>query len=322
MTEGFKDFLKYLNNLRRIGVLDPDMGIVKNIGGTDKFYQGKCVAFSGGAAYFDTVGVFTTLKKNVPEAEIAFVDGLEGPRGRTGCTVLQAVLKMASISANAKNPDDIFKFLNWHASEEGYKFMQLGVRNKTYYEFLNEENESIIVPITENDPDYEEGWDDLSRKIWCVFAKWDDTAEVDWKNDYIGTVRQTRTIPLPDSAAMEIVEMRKKMFRTAVENAYPDYRKGTFSPTLTEKGAFLEQEYILPIRDKLLIADNPDWTELDKAIEQWLANGGQQIIDEVNNALSDKSKPENPLFPEKDFTDYGSISDKDINPKAYYEPLK
>lgn len=321
MGKGFVDFFQFMNGLRNDGVLDPDMGIVKNAGGHDKFITGKCVAEIGGATNFDTAGIIRSLKNIDPTWDALLIPPITGPAQKTGCTVLSNVLKVVSLSANAaEKANDIFAYFNWQTTDEGYEMMNYGVKGKTYNKLDmgagNEKNPLRYVVIA--DDQREAGWLADNVKLWNMFPSYELGIAVNWKMDYIGTLRMTRQLALPDSYAMSIVDMRKQMFREAAANAIPDYRKGTISESFTTKYSGLVDQFITPMRDQLLIAETFDIAVYNQAVQDFLNNGGQDVIDEINAALADKSRPPVPDFLEIDFDDYGSISDKDINPQDYF----
>jgi ABC-type glycerol-3-phosphate transport system substrate-binding protein len=322
MGKGFVDFFQAMNTLRNEGILDPDMGIVKNAGGHDKFITGKCVAEIGGATNFDTAGIIRSLKTIDPTWDAVLIPPISGPAQKTGCTVLTNVLKVVSISAKAKDKaDDIFSYFNWMVTPAGYDMMKYGVKGKTYNQLDmgagNEDNplQYVSIPADKREAGYSS---DDNTKLWFMFSNYTKEIGANWKSDYINTLRMTRSLNLPDKTAQGIVEMRKVMFHEAALNAIPDYRKGTISPTFTTKYSTLVDQFITPMRDKLLISETFDIAVYNQAVQDFLNNGGQTIIDEINAALTDKSRPAVPAFLEVPFSDYGSVSDKDINPQDYY----
>lgn len=324
MGSGFVDFFRFMNGLRNDGVLDPDMGIVKNAGGHDKFITGKCVAEIGGATNFDTAGIIRSLKNIDPTWDALLIPPITGPAQKTGSTVLSNVLKVVSLSAKAADKaDDIFKYFNWQVTDEGYEMMTYGIKGKTYNKLDmgpgNEKNPLQYVSIP--DDQREAGYLADNVKLWYMFSSYELSIATNWKVDYINTLRMTRTLALPDSYAMGIVDMRKQMFHEAAINAIPDYRKGTISESFTTQYSTLVDQFITPMRDKLLISETFDIEVYNQAVQDFLNNGGQKIIDDINEKLADKSRPDVPPFLEIPFDDYASITDKDINPQDYY-PMK
>lgn len=327
MGEGFRDFFAFMNKIRNEGVLDPDMGIVQAAGGIDKFVSGNCVAIIGGATWFDTVGIIRDLKLNDPNYDAALIPPIQGPKGHyTGATVLNPVLNVLSISSDAEEKaDNIFKYFNWYYSttwEDGQPMQggwgtlvaDAGPRNAMWYELEN--GMRISIPEDER----EQGWEDLNRNIYRLGPVYELVGGIDWRQDYINTLRRTRPLGLEDSAAQQYVEMRKAMLHDAARNAQPNYKlRTTYSEKFTENFSTLQTTYIIPIRDKLLIADNPNFAELDEAIANFLAAGGQEIIDEVNANQDDTGRPENPPVIDTPFTDYDSITEEDIFPEEYFD---
>ena len=85
------------------------------------------------------------------------------------------------------------------------------------------------------------------------------------------------------------------MFKTAADNAMPNWNHLTFSPTSGEKGSQLFEQYTRPMQETFAI--DPDFPpeKWDEAIKNWLDKGGQTILDEFNEIQKDKS-PVKPVY--------------------------
>ncbi len=276
VTQEFKEFLLFLQSLRKEGVIDPDYMVTTGLKGIDKFRAGEAAVMTGhwGALPQDNY----ELRKSVSDGDISYMKALQGPKQPMGASTLQGFDRGFGITVQAKDKiDDIFKFLNW-AYTEGYDFMRYGIEGKTY---TVEDGVKVSIPDTERESGYVgpniEPFG-LPPKTVDTWPKWDEM---------LVSYRQLDVEEkLPDTA---------KMFKTAADNSMPNWNHLTYSPTSGEKGSQLFEQYTRPMQEKYTIDPDLPPSAFDEANEQWLANGGQQIIDEVNEIQQDKS-PIKPVY--------------------------
>ncbi len=277
ITPNAKEFLGWLQMLRRENLIDPDYLIAKGKQGADKFMAGQAAVIVGHWGGYLTWTI--ELKKIDPEAEVGVMPLLEGPRGRMGARGLSGFDRGFSIAASAKDKaDDIFKFLNW-VYTEGYEFMKWGVEGEMYT--VDENGEKIPIQDEERKP----GFQGPNVEPFGFPLKSDDTIPTlgqDWKAFY----DVYKANGLEDK-----VDMIRKMFEDMAANTYPDYNRNTYSETGGEKGSQIQQQYLTPMQEKIAIDPNAPLSLFDEAVQNWLNAGGQQIIDEVNAIQTDKSKP-------------------------------
>lgn len=272
----FKDFLLFVQSLRKKGVIDPDYMVTTGLKGIDKFRAGNAVCMTG---HWGTLADDNNeLRKVVPDGDISYMKQLMGPKRPMGALTLSGFDRGFSISIKAEDKaDNIFKFLNW-VYTEGYDFMRYGVEGKTYKMV---DGKRVGIPDTER----EVGWQGpniepfgFPPKQVDVWPKWDEMA-----------------IGYEDRGVLEKLPDTVKMFKTAADNAMPNWNHLTFSPTSGEKGSQLFEQYTRPMQETFAI--DPDFPpeKWDEAVKNWLDNGGQQIIDEVNEIQQDKS-PIKPVY--------------------------
>ena len=278
-TQNYKEMLAWFQMLRKEGLIDPDFGIVSGPGGGDKFRAGNAIVAGGGIGFFDPKLCQQDLEKIIPDAKVALMKPLQGPHGKMACTQLNGFNKGFSISSMASdNADEIFKFLNWYYTD-GYDLGYWGVEGEMYTVDANGKKSRI--PNDKRKPEYK----DESVQPLQFPGKYDDAGKVDWdqtERDY-AAVNMTYMIP-----------MLKTMYMEQTENPLLNYDRLTYSKARAESWTKLNEQYILPMRNKLLIDPNAPLTMFDEAIDNWLKNGGQLIIDEVNQNQKDKSKPIKP----------------------------
>jgi len=271
VVQPYKDFLLYVQSLRKKGVMDPDYMITTGLKGIDKYNVGEAVVMEvhwGGLS-----SINQELRKTVPEGDVSYMDQLQGPDRPMGALTLTGFDRGFSISIEAKdNADNIFKFLNW-VYTDGYEFMRYGVEGKTYT--VSDDGTKVSIP---ND-DREAGWQGPNMEPFGFPPKQEDV----WpKWNELQTTYAERGV---EDKIGETV----KMFKTAADNAMPNWNHLTVSPTGAEKGSQLFQQYTKPMQEQFAIDPDMSADAWDEYVANWLANGGQDIIDETNDIQTDNS---------------------------------
>ena len=282
----YKDFLLFVQSLRKKGVMDPDYMVTTGLKGIDKMQAGEVVVYE---THWGTLpGDNRELRKTVPDGDISYMKQLMGPKQAQGALTLSGFDRGFSISVSAeKNTDNIFKFLNW-VYTEGYDFMRYGVEGKTYT--LSAEGIKVSIPNTER----ELGWQGQNiepfgfpPKVVDVWPKWNELK-----------------ITYAEYGIEEKLGDAIKMFKTSADNAMPNWNHLTYSPTGGEKGSQLWQQYLKPMEDTFAI--DPDFPPeaWDTAVNGYIQAGGDQIEKEVNEIQTDKSPIKPPYEVPDEFKSY------------------
>lgn len=274
ISKNFRDFLEWLNLLRKEGLIDPDFKIAAGKLGADTFKAGNaaviCINWN---SYRD---LLNELKKNVPEAGIGVITSIEGPGGKSGAKNLTGYDRGFSININsADKADDIFKFLNW-VYTDGYTINRYGFEGKTYN--LDEDGNIVSIPNDER-----EGAFKVSNVEPFQFPLKSSDTMPNWLDEF----NNFKAIGLTAGD----LDVQRLAFEDSVANYSPDYGRETYSEANASMGTMLNEEYLKPAFEKLMIDPTADISIFDTAVEQWLVNGGQAIIDEVNANQADKSAP-------------------------------
>jgi hypothetical protein len=276
-TTQYKDFLAWLQMLRKEELLDPDFLVATGKKGVDKFTAGQAAVMTGNwNGYADWQ---TELKKAVATGDIGVMPALKGPAGPMGCCTLTGYDRGFSIASQSKDKaDNIFKFLNW-AYTEGYDFMQHGLEGKTFTVDADGNKISIL------DSEREAGFKAENIEPFGFPPKAADTVPNNGQSWFdLHTLYKTRGLE-------DKVPMIRKMFEDQAANSFPNYNRNTYSPTAGKKGDQLYQQYIKPMEEKIVIDPTVALTTWDDGIKNWLDNGGNDIIKETNEIQKEKSKP-------------------------------
>jgi hypothetical protein len=270
VTEEYKEFLLFVQSLRKKDVIDPDYMIATGLKGIDKFRAGDVVVMEGhwGAMAADNV----ELKKIVPEGDISYMKQLQGPKQPMGALTLTGFDRGFSVSIRAQDKlDGIFRFLDW-VYTDGYEYVRYGKEGKT---FNWVDGVRVMIPTEER----ESGWQGPNMepfgfppKVEDVWPKWDEQLTF-----------------LEERGLADKLPHMMEMFITSAENAMPNWNHLTFSPTAGEKSSMLFEQYTRPMQERFAIDPDLAASAFDDAIAGWLAEGGQQIIDEVNEIQTVKS---------------------------------
>ena len=83
--------------------------------------------------------------------------------------------------------------------------------------------------------------------------------------------------------------LKEQSFKVAMEGEpYADLSVGLYSPTNAEKGKELGQ-YLLDETNKIVTGQRP-LDDYDKIIQEWKDRGGEQIIQEMNEAYKKRAE--------------------------------
>ncbi|GHU79298.1 hypothetical protein FACS1894191_1800 [Clostridia bacterium] len=274
ITDEYKEALSWLHLLRVEGLIDPDSMIAQGKRGSDTFKAGEaavlCINWD---SYLD---LKTNLVKNVPTGTINILPPMKGPKGVTAAKNLTGYDRGYSINVASKDKaEDIFKFLNW-AFTDGYDINRYGFEGKTYT--VTPEGVKVGIPDDEREPDFVRA----NVEPMQFGLKSADTMP-DWQARALSFQKAGLTI--------EEVDIMRRGFEESIANYIPDYDRFVYTPTRAAKNDGLNADYLTPAYQKVMIDPAAGIEVYEAAIEQWLANGGQQIIDEVNEAQKDKTAP-------------------------------
>lgn len=269
MKEKEVDLYFWLQDLHKKGLLDPDYGVNKEPNfADDKFRAGKAVmVISHWGSYPD---IMTKLRPLAPDAEVGVVSPL-GPGA--GSRAVFPVDRGFYVSAEMDDPDGFFRFLNWTLTE-GSDFRRWGIEGKTY-----RTEDGVKVPIP--DSEREKAYQGPQLEPLGFLAPFEE--KLDWD--------QMR-ISFEAAGVSDRFDYIRRKFEEYTANEYPDYRDPTARSAFEDKkGTQLYEDYLQKVAQSTIIDHKVTRDDWRKAVEKWRASGGDQIIEEVNAAQKDKSKP-------------------------------
>ena len=269
------DYVFWLQDMKARGLLDADAEVNPDFSaGQQKFKIGTAAVLLENANLF--ADIYSNLTANDPDAKIGFISPLTGPNGDKGGTNVYLPMDRGYyIAATAENVDRMMEYLNWTLTE-GTDFRLYGIEGKTY---TREADGTIkLIPESEQEPGYES-----SQKEPLLFANRPEE-DFNWEN----YERSFASV-----GAEDYLELFKQTWDEHCANKYYTYKNPTvFSETNNEIGAQLAESYLNAYWTAGIIT-NPAITreEFEGVVQEYLAAGGQTIIDEFNEGQPDKSKP-------------------------------
>jgi putative aldouronate transport system substrate-binding protein len=270
------DFNFWLQDLSKQGLLDPDFGVVLDQQkAVDKFLNGKSAVFPNN--FTNHLSLLSEMKKINPEANIGILSPLAGPDGaQGGIRTIVPIDRGFYVSAKAKDPDGIFRFLNWQLTE-GNDLRKYGIEGKTYTVASDGSKEDIL------DTDREADYRRPQIEPFLTITPYEE-AMPDWK-----LIKKN----YEKNGFGDKFDEYKKKYDEYLETQYPDYRdKTVISPFEMKEGSKLYEDYLKSTVEGAAINHNLTKQNWLDQLKKWEDAGGKQLIQEVNTLQEDKSKPE------------------------------
>lgn len=255
--------MDYIKDLWDSGVIDPELMLNTNSKKEEKFFQGKTGAML--ASLFRHVNrIESSLQELYPEAAIAYETPPAGSSGNMGLNKPAKSGTINCVTAACKNPEKAASFLNFMASEEGRNLLLLGIEGVHY----TKDGDKIIYK------EEERAKDAFASNGWAHALAW---GSFGWPLDY-------NYIPENDpdrDRAMQSVEI-------ASEALVPNLVKQKTIAEINNGGAVNDvfiQYFSDMLQGKIEIAEG-----VEKLSAEWRAQGGDEILKEVNQAYQASKK--------------------------------
>ncbi len=269
-----KSYFFWLQDLRKGGLLDPEVGINPDTNhGKAKFMAGTAAAYPGG--YPDFIEITAALKKTDPSAEVAIMAPLTGPTGIQGGTrTSYPVDRGMYFSVKSEVTEEFFDFLEWWFTD-GTDFRRYGVEGEMY---TVTDGKKVSIPDADRKDDFKSPQLEPLNFMGLVEEELD--FEGTWRPAFVSNGIEDK------------FDYWLAKFQKYCEVRYPDYLSPTVqSKTNAELGAQIWESTMSTAYGAVLLDVNGTEAQYDEQAKAWLAQGGQAIIDEFNAAQADKSKP-------------------------------
>jgi putative aldouronate transport system substrate-binding protein len=140
---GFKDYLTYVADLYKQGLLDKEFAVNKDATMKEKFTSGKAGVIALNWADIPTIG--DALNKNFPDAKFAYLPILKGKDGKAGLNANSGFDRITFIPKASKNPEEAIKWMNAKLEKDTFREIAIGVEGKHYT--LKDGQYTPILPI-------------------------------------------------------------------------------------------------------------------------------------------------------------------------------
>lgn len=266
------NFYSYLQGLHKQGLLDPDYGVRADpTVAEQKFESGSALLLADNWSLYPTL--VTQLKQVDPNAQVGMLSPLTGPAGVEGTRSVFPVDRGFYLSGKIQNPDRFFQFLNWTLTK-GNTFRKYGILGKTY-EVKN--GQKVPIPDANRSADYK---GPQQEPLGFMHPFSDNMVWSDTQNSYVG------------AGIGNLFSYVQGKFNEYAQKDYPDYHNPmVISPTDAKKGSQLYQDYLQPMINAYIMNTKLTRTDWVSAVQKWNNAGGNQIINEINQLQTDKSKP-------------------------------
>ena len=265
-TQYAVDFYTWMNLLCRENLMDPDFKIAQGKNGLETFKTGTVFAIAAHwGGYYD---LLYTLRQQDPNVKIGAITDLTGPNGRMGGQTMTGFDRGFAINAKSANKaEEIFTYLNWLYTD-GYDLCRYGVEGETYNIV---DGRYVSIPNDDRNPEFGES----NREAVNFPLKAEHTLP-NWMDEWIRFQNLGLT--------MEDLEVVRHAFEDSVANAYLNYFKpGMYSPTNADIGSMLD-EARKQVLERTMIDPSMNMQDFIDAQQRWLEDGGNTIIQEINEA--------------------------------------
>ncbi|MGG1518652.1 extracellular solute-binding protein [Paenibacillus oryzisoli] len=253
-SKELKDYIGFLRKAYAEGVLDKDTPILKSRDSLNKLEAGK-----SGIAPVNPQQLFVEtmppILKTDAKAELVQLMPPKGPAGSGGIPVLTSGDNIVINSKiDAKKQQRILKLLDYMVSDEGYDFIKHGIEGVHYKKISDTQYEQLDASV--KDRQYLLlGWVFKRFDPMFLIYKWTDPKQVAVIKSYFDNNDKVR---VKDAGA------------------------GLVSDTATKLGTNIDKKWM----DTMVkvIAGQESMEAIDKAVADWKAGGGDQIIQEMNEA--------------------------------------
>lgn len=269
-----RNYLFWLQDLRRRGLMDPEVGVNPDPNhGKQKFMSGRAAAYPGG--YPDYIEITSSLMKTDPNARVGVMSPLTGPTGIQGGTrTVYPVDRGLYFSSKSTKVDAILHFMEWYLTD-GSEFRVWGVEGEMYNVV---DGQKVPVPESERKDAYK------SPQIEPLTFLNLPEEQLDWS-----MWRRS----FESSGIGDQFDQWKAKFDEYASVRYPDYLSPTVvSPTNVKSGAQIWEDTMASTWGSVGLDTSITPKNYTDAVADWLTNGGSDIIKEVNQQQSDKSKPD------------------------------
>lgn len=246
-TEGFKEYIAYMQKLYKEGLLDADMPINASENAKEKFLNSALCTFLW---FWEIPSLKESLEAINPEAKVVFAPSLGIDESDPGLVVeATGIGRIFAIPKTAQNPEHAMIFLNSISQMDNFKKIYIGEENVSY--------------------------EMVDGKYYPLFPEFTNYSN---SNEFVGAPVASEQAKMWEARARKTPEMAEafdQMNANANDKNYyfsPEAYAGSL-PAMTEYYASL-QSTIKDIVIKGIVEGADAQAVVDEAIEAWERDGG------------------------------------------------
>jgi putative aldouronate transport system substrate-binding protein len=243
-----KEALAYLAKLYQEKLLDPEFPLNRNTSLTQKIESGQIGLYS--AAWYDTRGPIAANKAAFPQAEWMPLEYPIGPRGQKGVYNIDLIRGYNVIPKGAANPEGAIRYLEFLASDEGYRNLKLGFEDQIW----SMKNGKMVTDFAQHDKHLYRG----------IYQSMVDVIDPD--------LNKKRLDSLGD---FHLHENIKQIGQNIIKNEF----YGAPTPAMSRLSSQLPD--LQQAFTRIIMGVEP-LTAFDIYVQEWNNRGGSQITAEVN----------------------------------------
>jgi len=182
LDPSYKDYLAFMNDLFKQGLLDKEFAINQVATVNEKFTSGRVGVIAINWASVPTLS--DALAKNHPNAKMVYMPTLKGPNGEFGLSEPAGLDRITFIPKASKHPEDAIKWINAKLEKDTFRLLAIGEENKHYTVkdgaytpilpiFNNERNNANNFLTGSDEKNYPIYWQARVRKDNRLFAAWE-----------------------------------------------------------------------------------------------------------------------------------------------------
>ncbi|UUZ97765.1 extracellular solute-binding protein [Paenibacillus sp. P25] len=182
LDPGYREYVAFMSDLFKQGLLDKEFGVNKDATMKEKFSSGKAGMIP--LHWADVPTVADALKKNAPDAKMAYIPALKGKDGKMGISAAAGFDRITFIPKSAKHPEDAVKWINAKLDKDTFKLMAIGEEGKHHtfkdgaYQpilpiFTDERNQANNFLMGVDEKNYPTYWQARVRKDPRLFEAWE-----------------------------------------------------------------------------------------------------------------------------------------------------
>ncbi|MCZ8519832.1 MULTISPECIES: extracellular solute-binding protein [Paenibacillus] len=243
-----KKALLFLADLYREGAIDPEFPLANQAKLSQMVERGQVGLFS--ATWYDTRGMIALNRKRDPQAEWIPLDYPVGPQGHRGVYAIPAVRSYQVVPSGSRHPDRAVRLLNFIGGE-GQETLALGFENEVW----TRKNGRIVSNFAEHDKHAYRG----------LYGSLADLAQTE--------LLRTRLDSYGEE--LRLYDNLERIRGSLIHDAY------TGMPTPAMEAYADELNKLQIVFLEIVLGTAPP-EAFDRYVEEWTAQGGAAITDEVN----------------------------------------